>query len=321
MYGTTEGALTTDSGATVYRYNASGGLTTIHQFDQNTAILAPLTQGTDGYLYGTAYYSGPNFCGSIFKMTTSGTVLLTYSFPCGEGGANPAAPLVQASDGNFYGTAEQGGTLANGLVFMMTPKGKVTVLYNFKGGSDGATPDAGLAEGTDGLLYGTTGGGGSSGVGTLYQISTTGTYKSLYTFTSATGQYPLAGLLQHTNGTFYGAAERGGTQGYGTIYSLDMGMTPFITFVQPMGRVGKTAQVLGQSLTGTTAVTFNGVAATSFKVVSDTFMTAVVPTGATTGPVVVTTPIGALTSNKNFRIIGAASSATKSGAVRPRRSQ
>jgi hypothetical protein len=81
-----------------------------------------------------------------------------------------------------------------------------------------------------------------------------------------------------------------------------MGLGPFVTFVQPTAAVGGTAQILGQGLTGTTSVTFNGLPATSFKVVSDTYVTAVVPSGATTGKVVVTTPSGPLTSNVNFRI-------------------
>jgi hypothetical protein len=82
-----------------------------------------------------------------------------------------------------------------------------------------------------------------------------------------------------------------------------MGLGPFITFVQPTAKVGKAAEILGQGFTGTTSVTFNGVPATSFAVKSDTYMTAVVPTGATTGPVEVTTPTGTLTSNLNFRIL------------------
>jgi hypothetical protein len=102
---------------------------------------------------------------------------------------------------------------------------------------------------------------------------------------------------------FYGAAPNGGEFGYGTIYSLNVGLGPFVAFVLPVGKVGQSAQILGQGLTGTTSVTFNGVPATSFKVVKDTYMTAVVPSGATTGKVVVTTPGGALTSNVNFRII------------------
>jgi hypothetical protein len=81
-----------------------------------------------------------------------------------------------------------------------------------------------------------------------------------------------------------------------------MGLGPFVTFVRPGGTVGGTVQILGQGFTGATAVTFNGVEATTFTVISDTFMTAVVPAGATTGSVVVTTPTGTLTSNVNFRV-------------------
>jgi hypothetical protein len=82
-----------------------------------------------------------------------------------------------------------------------------------------------------------------------------------------------------------------------------MGLGPFVAFVRPSGAVGGSAQILGQGLTGATSVTFNGVAASSFTVVNDAYMTAVVPSGATTGKVVVTTPSGPLTSNVNFRII------------------
>ena len=79
-----------------------------------------------------------------------------------------------------------------------------------------------------------------------------------------------------------------------------MGLGPFVAFVQPIGKIGRTAQILGQGFIGTTSATFNGVPATTFKVLRDTYMTAVIPAGATTGPVVVTTPSGTLTSNKNF---------------------
>ena len=87
------------------------------------------------------------------------------------------------------------------------------------------------------------------------------------------------------------------------MYSLDMGLGPFIALVRYTGRIGQPVQILGQGLSGSTAVTVNGVAATTFKVVSNTYMTAVVPTGATTGPVIVTTPTGMLTSNHNLRIV------------------
>jgi uncharacterized repeat protein (TIGR03803 family) len=309
VYGTTLG----DVGSTVYRYTLSSGtFSTIHQFDTSTLIIAPLIQATDGNLYGTADSSGASGCGSIFKMTRAGVILLSFSFPCGAGGSNPAAPLVQAADGNFYGTTEQGGSLANGTIFKMTPKGKVSILYNFKGGSDGAFPDAGLVQATDGMLYGATGEGGSANFGTLFQISTTGSYKSLYSFTSTTGEFPLAALLQHTNGTLYGTAERGGSHGYGAVYSLNMGLGEFVAFVQPSGKVGKTAEILGQGLTGTTSVTFNGVPASSFNIVSDTYLTAIVPAGAATGAVIVATPNGTLTSNKNFQVLSGTTAARKS---------
>jgi hypothetical protein len=83
---------------------------------------------------------------------------------------------------------------------------------------------------------------------------------------------------------------------------MNVRLSPFIALVQSQGKTGSTAQILGQGLTGTTSVTFNGVAAAKFSVVSDTYMTAVVPAGATTGAVVVATPAGNLTSNVSFRI-------------------
>jgi uncharacterized repeat protein (TIGR03803 family) len=316
IYGTTAGLLGT-GGATVYKYSPSGTFSTIYQFDSTTEILAPLIQGSDGNLYGTACTGGTNGCGIVFKLTTSGVLLTSYSFPCGTGGSSPASALVQAADRSFYGTTEQGGREGNGTVFKMTGKGNVSILYSFQGGSDGSNPDAGLVQATDGMLYGATSGGGSGGFGTLFQISTAGVYKSLYSFTSTSGEYPETGLIQHTNGTLYGTAYKGGADALGSVYSLNMGLGPFITFVRPMGRAGSTAQILGQGLTGTTTVAFNGVATTSFTVVSDTYMTAAVPSGATTGAVVVTTASGTLTSNKSFQIIAGAASAARAKARQP----
>ncbi len=299
---------------TVYKLTPSGTFSTILSFSsdnsQGTTVESPLLQAADGNLYGVANTGGTNNCGTVFKVSRSGTLLFDYSFPCGSGGAFPVGQLIQASDGNFYGTTELGGTSNGcgsngcGTVFKMTQQGSVSILYNFVGGrNDGSEPVAGLVQGTDGNLYGATGADGVSGAGTLYQITTGGVEKLLYSFPQLVGQAPAATLLQHTNGKFYGTAERGGKYGEGSLCSLDMGLGPFITFVLPAGRVGQPAQILGQGLTGTTSVTFNGVAATSFKVVNDTFMTATVPSGATKGPVVVTTPGGPLTSNVSFTIL------------------
>ena len=322
LYGTTFGNATT--GSTIYKYTRSTGtLSTLYQFDQahGSSVIAPLIQATDGNLYGTASQGGANNCGTIFKVTTSGTLLWFYSFPCGQGGSQPVGPLIQATDGNFYGTTSLGGNSGVGTVFKLDQAGTVSILYNFQGFSggatDGSTPFAGLAQATDGNLYGATNAGGTFNLGALFQITTNGAYKLLYNFTTSAGSGPTGSLVQHTNGLLYGTALQGGRFGFGTVYKLSMGLGPFVTLSRYQGKVGSTAQILGQGFTGTTAVTFNGVAAASFNVVSDTFLTAVVPSGATTGPVMVTTPAGTLTSNKNFVVPGTVANRSRTKATRP----
>jgi uncharacterized repeat protein (TIGR03803 family) len=291
FYGTTS--------STVYKFTRDGVFTTLIQFDSSQAsnITAPLVQGSDGNLYGTARFGGAHGCGSLFKVSRSGALVNLHSFPCfGE----PNGPVMQASDGSLYGTTTGGGAFNLGTVFKLTPQGTFSTLYSFAGApNDGSQPFGGLVQGTDGKLYGAAQTGGASGNGALFQLGLDGTYRFLYSFTSDIGSSPSVALVQHTNGLFYSSAE-GGSANDGVVYSLDMGFGPFITFVQSTGKIGRAAQILGQGLTGTTSVTFNGVAATSFKVLSDTYLTAVVPSGATTGPVVVTTTTGTFTSNKNF---------------------
>src|SRR5262249_1207456 len=109
------------------------------------------------------------------------------------------------------------------------------------------------------------------------------------------------GLVQATNGTFYGVTSAGGANNLGTVFSLSTGLKPFVKTVTTAGKVGANVIVLGTKLTGATAVSFNGTAAT-FRVVSATEILATVPAGATTGKITVTTPGGALTSNVAYRI-------------------
>jgi uncharacterized repeat protein (TIGR03803 family) len=311
LYGTT--GSDSDNSGVIYKYSlTTGTISTIFTFssDQSAGSLiqAPLLEASDGSLYGTAQSGGASGCGTIFQITKSGSLLQLYSFPCGAGGSLPSAALIQTSDGNLYGTTEGGGVTTSqctsgcGTIFEMSG-GTVSVLYSFSGKqSDGRFPMASLVEGTDGNLYGTTTEGGPSNFGTLFQISKAGQYKSLYAFATKFGRFPSAGLLQHTNGKFYGLAFNGGAYGEGTLYSLNMGLGPFIALVRYTGRIGQPIQILGQGLTGSTGVTINGVTA-NFKVVSNTYMMAVIPAGATSGPVAVTTPTGTLTSNHNLRIV------------------
>ena len=296
--------------STIYKMAPSGSLSTIYTSSAADGwfIQSALLQGTDGYLYATATLGGAEECGALLKITTSGRLISNYSFHCGAMGLSPIGTLTQDGDGNLYGTTLNGGTHANaGTIFKIDNMLRsITILYDFGATSeDGRGGYTGLAFGTDGYLYGGTSIGGTAGAGALYKVSTSGIYTQLFSFPNLggqNGQSPEAALVQDTDGIFYGVTEYGGLDGDGSVYSLNVGLGPFITFVKSQGRIGAQVQILGQGLGGSTAATFNGVAATEFTVVSDTFMTAVVPSGATTGPVVVTTPSGTVTSNMNFRI-------------------
>lgn len=206
--------------------------------------------------------------------------------------------MIQATDGNFYGTTYAGGTRGYGTVFKITDSGEFTTLHSFIANpNDGANPYAGLVQATDGNLYGTTYSGGNC-CGTIFSITPGGTYLTLHYFDATGDAFPQAGLAQATSGVLYGTT----AGGYGSIFSLDMGLGPFVTFVRFAGRVGRTGPILGQGLAGTTGVSINGIQA-NFTVVSDTFIRATVPEGATTGFVTVTTPSGTLTSNVPFHVI------------------
>jgi uncharacterized repeat protein (TIGR03803 family) len=310
FYGTTVFEGTGNSG-TVYKLTPAGTLTVLYNFEptgggSGSAAGMP-TQGSDGYLYIPETNGGASYCGSLLKLSTAGVPGDTFLFDCETTGRVPVGRLVQGVDGDLYGTTVHGGIYncgtgycEDGVLYEVAPNFDYSVLYDFGGITGEGTEPMGVILGSDGKFYGNDTAGGTFNEGTIFSYSLGGTADTLYSWGS---QVEPAGLTQHTNGAFYGANNEGGTSSLGTVYNLNVGLRPFVAFVQHIGRIGSTAQILGQGLTGTTSVTFNGVPATSFTVVGDTYMTAVVPTGATTGPVVVTTPTGPLTSNMSFRII------------------
>ena len=148
-------------------------------------------------------------------MTPSGALATLYSFPGPEG--NPTAPLVEGTDGNFYGTATES-------IFKITAAGAITTLYTFcalPGCADGANLDAGLIQATDGNFYGTTSAGGAYGnYGTIFKITLAGQLTTLHSFSSTDGAIPGGGLIQATDGNFYGTAGGGGANGYGTVFRI-----------------------------------------------------------------------------------------------------
>jgi uncharacterized repeat protein (TIGR03803 family) len=311
LYGTNAGA---GGGGTVFKMTPHSNYAWVYCFCSQTDGGVPhaaMVQGTDGNLYGTTVYGGASNNGTVFKMTPSGTLTTLHSFcsrtNCTDGG-NPYAGLVQGIDGNFYGTtANFGGGTHSGTVFKITPSGVLTTLYAFCSETkctDGANPYATLVQATDGNFYGTTLGGGAGNRGTIFKIISSGTLTTLYSFCSQTdcadGANPYAGLVQATDGNFYGTTSSYGA-GVGTVFKFSLGLTPFVESLPTSGKAGATITILGTKLTGTTAVSFNGTAAT-FTVVSNTEITTTVPGGATTGFVTVTTPSGKLKSNKKFRV-------------------
>lgn len=304
FYGTTE-AGGTGSG-TVYKITPAGAFTSLHSFSFSECAtpIAPLIQGTDGSFYGVCESGGvAGGDGSVFRLTASGAVSVLYSFDFTHG-SHPNGALIQGSDGNFYGTTSGGGSLDGGVAFKLTPAKVLTVLYNFNakpGSVDGSLVDAGLIQATDGNLYGVTDAGGTNGFGIIYKITPAGVYSVLYNLVQATGAVPETTLRQHTNGKLYGEANSGGANGVGAIFSFALSLKPFVSELPTSGRVAKSIGILGSGFTGTTGVNFNGTNAT-FSVISDTYISATVPSGAGSGFVNVVTPAGTLKSNVKFRV-------------------
>jgi uncharacterized repeat protein (TIGR03803 family) len=226
FYGTTQlgGA---SNGGTAFKITPSGTETLLHSFTGSSgdgAILtAGLIQGSDGNFYGATFEGGANSEGTVFRITPSGTETVLYSFAGGSNdGQSPSSGLIQGNDGNFYGTTANGGANGEGTIFKITPSGAETVLHSFVGGSDGATPYAGLIQGSDGNFYGTTWEGGANGDGTVFKISSSGTETVLYSFAGGSndGADPYAALIQGSDGNFYGTTGAGGTSNAGTVFKI-----------------------------------------------------------------------------------------------------
>ena len=299
----------------IFKITLGGKLTPLYSFcgqpgcPDGARPLYPLIQGNDGNFYGGTTSGGANNGGTFFRMTPNGALTILHNFcseaNCSDGGS--PGGIIQGTDWTFYGVADDGGDLTCnspygcGTVFRINRQGIFTVLRTFDS-VDGNGPQA-VTEATDGSLYGTTIHGGQENEGTIFKITQDGKFSSIHSFTGSDGFWPWGGfLLQATNGSFYGMNWGGGSDEGGTIFRLQNGLGPFVSFVRPAGKVGQTGGILGQGLTGTTSVTLNEIPA-NFTVVSDTFIKATVPQGATTGYVTVNTPTGVLKSNVPFHVI------------------
>jgi uncharacterized repeat protein (TIGR03803 family) len=233
FYGTTLFGGANQAG-TIYRMTAGGALTVLHSFKfiaggspvDAAYPEAPLVQGNDGLLYGTASGGGAFGAGAVFLMTPGGFVAIMHSFDPTFEGSVPTSPLLQASDGNFYGTTSSQGIFGGGSVFRMTSDGNLTILHSFAGGaSDGATSFGGLIQATDGNFYGTTAGGGGANGGTVFKMTSTGTLTVMHAFSGPDGLNPASALIQARDGHLYGTTTNGGASGRGVVFRLTLSGT------------------------------------------------------------------------------------------------
>jgi uncharacterized repeat protein (TIGR03803 family) len=293
LYGTTRNSSSSGSG-TLFKLNKDGtGFQVLHNFSfssqDGARPMAGVTEGSDGLLYGTTELGGTESEGTVFRVDRNGnnfTVL--HSFGKGNDGYNPRTALLEASDGKLYGTTTAGGVPGGysptpfGTVFRMNKDGsQYEVLHSFQSGPvigsgtpNGSTPEAGLIEGGDGMLYGTTKSGGDT-FGTIFKIARDGTqFAVLHRFEgSVDGGLPYAALVQGADGLLYGTTYGASSQQFGTLYRINPNgadysvLFRFQGYPDPVGGRPYATLVTGDGGTffGTTSAAGQNLGGTAFK--------------------------------------------------------
>ncbi|HET9308883.1 MAG TPA: choice-of-anchor tandem repeat GloVer-containing protein [Candidatus Sulfotelmatobacter sp.] len=336
FYGTTIG--TSTGLGTVFKMTPLGKITILHKFSgtDGSNPMGQLIQATDGNFYGTTKTGGTGAQGVVYKITPAGVFSVLHNFANDGQGMSPIAGLVQATDGNFYGMAFTNPGVGSGLIYQITSSGVYTILHEYLvKNKDGASPQTAMIQHTGGILFGDTYSGGIGtfcACGVLFSLDMgLGPFVTFLPPHSAGKVGKSIGLLGQgftgtTDVTFGGIsasfAVASDTYMTATVPNLaktgpikvitpggtltsnkTFRVTPQITtFDPPSGPVGTVVTINGVSLTQTSKVTFGGVKATTFAVVSDSQLTATVPTGAVTGRIAVTTKGGTAISATDFTV-------------------
>jgi uncharacterized repeat protein (TIGR03803 family) len=299
------------NGGVIFSISPSGQLKVLYRFcsvapncqdgaGPNTPIL-----GTDGNFYGVTSGGGSLGGGVLYELSSTGAYTVLYNF-CSylEGCSAPGEPydVVRDANGNFFGTTEYSASGSPyGSVFEITSSNQLLVLHDFDDYND--WPYEGVMLGSDGNVYGVFG-YDTKASGSIYKVTPEGGYSRIYTFkpnNRSVGAPPVGPLFQGTDGNFYGVTPYGPGSYDGEVFKFSYGLGPLVETVPVAGAVGQSVLILGNGLTGSTSVTFNGVAA-AFTVESDTYIKATVPAGATTGVVSVVTQSGTLNSYPQFAV-------------------
>lgn len=210
LYGTTTAGGANGYG-NVFKIKPDGSaFTLVHSFNGNDGAtpIVGVTFGTDGYLYCVTASDNNLGYGSVVRMLPDGSSVTVLHRNVLSSGVNIATPLVQATDGNFYGTASEGGSRGDGTFFQVKLPGTFTFLHTFYNSTNNAaSPGGSIVQGSDGYIYGTTADGGSDLSGTVYKVKLDGSNFSLiHSFNPNTeGILPFGGLFLAGDGNFYGA--------------------------------------------------------------------------------------------------------------------
>jgi uncharacterized repeat protein (TIGR03803 family) len=330
----------TSGGGTILQFTTKGKLKILHNFpldrSEGYGIFTPV-QAPDGNFYGVCNQGGAQSSGTVWKISPTGAFTLLYSLNGTTDGQYPGNRLSLGTDGKLYGSTEyqgvNGGAGTGGTLFRVTTAGAYSVLFGFTGGNapSGSFPNTVLTQDTNGLFYGITAfGGGPDSDGTFYELDNTlAPFAALQTTSGTVGAHigilgqgfgnssvvkfggTPASTITVTGTTFIMATVPHGaltgpvtvTTGSSVLSSpASFKVLPTITgFTPPSGAVGTAVTITGSGLTQSTKVAF-GTKAAAFSVNSDTQVTAIVPAGAITGKIGITTKGGKVSSKAKFTV-------------------
>jgi uncharacterized repeat protein (TIGR03803 family) len=301
----------------VYQLTAAGVYKNLHTFSgSDCGPASSLFQASDGNLYGTLYTCSINATGlgCVFKISTAGVFTEIYGFTSSTG-YGPCSGVIQGKDGKLYGATNQGAANNVGNIYKLTTAGVFTDLHDFVQATDASCVDnegrtnVNLLQVTDGSFYGVNGAYGTNGTGSIYKLTSANVFTAfLFPDPPLDGEMPLSTLIQNTNGTVYGTTPSGGPTScspcQGTFFSVATGDAAFVNLepTQKTELVGAHVGMFGQGFSSASVVKFGGVASASVMRSGSTYLTAVVPVGAKTGAVTVTTGSTTLTSPQTFKV-------------------
>lgn len=312
----------------LFRIILRGNLTNLYTFPPGYYSAAKLLEAADGNFYGTttwpSYLSYGQVNGTLFRLTPDGTLttLATFNGTNQNLGGQIFSPLIEAGDGTLIGTTYSGGDLILGTLFQFRTDGVFSGMLSFSfNGTNGAGPRAGLIQGTDGNLYGTTTGkglytyrGDSSGVtnGAVVRISPKGDFTNLFIFSGTNGDSPSGTLLQGQDGDIYGTTSAGGF-GFGTVFKIatNGAFTSLFSFGGTNGAnpTGELIQLADGNLYGTTTAGGSSNLGSIFRITTNGVLTSIFSFTNKTG----NSPLGGLCLAQDGNLYGTTSAGDPPG--------